>query len=158
VNWGDVAIPGQFCEVNGPIQLHDGMAKVGHSGFGPIFVYATTVTHGYLGHRLPVATLEVFCAIGELAASQAAEGIVVFGSAGGRAKLLGTLTPQYFPPSAPHIPYIAVARIDKAGHLTTTEYWYAPANIDCCPTGRAITICKWTGHTFIPGRTKITSG
>jgi hypothetical protein len=156
VNWGDVAIPGQLCEVSGPIQLHNGRAVVFHSGFGPIVVYTSSVTHGYLRHRLPVAALQIWCATAAgMVKVPLAEGIVVFSSGGGTAHLLGTLTPQYHPASEPFIPYISVARIDKAGHLTTTEFWYAPSNPACCPSGRATTVWKWTGRTFIPGLTKI---
>ena len=42
-----------------------------------------------------------------------------------------------------------------AGHVAVTELFYRPSNPDCCPSGRAVTIWKWTGRTFIPGRTKI---
>jgi hypothetical protein len=156
VNWGDVASPGRLCEVNGPIQLHNGSAKVSHSGFGPIDVYTSSVTHGYLRHGLQVAALQIWCSLpGGTAASQLAEGLVVFA---GPAHVLGTLTPQYRPASEPHIPYITVARIDKSGHLTTTEYFYTPSNPDCCPSGRATTIWKWTGRGFVPGVTKIGGG
>lgn len=159
VNWGDVTIPGHLCEVKGSIKLHNGDATVSHSGYGiPLDVYTTMVTHGYLAHGLPVTTLQIWCATqGGTAASQIAEGIFVFASPGGQPHLLGTLTPQYNPSSASHVPYIAVARIDTTGHITVTEFFYGPSNPDCCPSGRATTIWKWTGRTFIPGRTKITS-
>ena len=159
VNWGDVTIPGRLCEVKGDIRLHDGQATVRHSGYGiPLDVYTTTVTHGYLEHGLPVTALQIWCATtGGTAAGQIAEGIFVFASPGGQPHLLGTLTPQYNPSAAVHIPYIAVNRIDTARHITVTEYFYSAANADCCPTGRATTIWKWTGRTFIPGRTKVTS-
>jgi hypothetical protein len=55
-----------------------------------------------------------------------------------------------------HIPYIIVNHIESTGHIAVTEYFYNPANATCCPFGRAVTIWKWTGRTFIPGRTKIT--
>ena len=159
VNWGDVTIPGRLCEVKGQITLHDGQAAVRHSGYGiPLDVYTTTVTHGYLAHGLPVTALQIWCATtGGTAAGQIAEGIFVFASPGGQPHLLGTLTPQYHPSTAVHVPYIAVTRIDTTRHVTVTEYFYSPANADCCPTGRATTIWKWTGRTFIPGRTKVTS-
>jgi len=159
VNWGDVTIPGQLCEVKGQIQLHDGHATVRHSGYGvPLDVLTTTVTHGYLAHGLPVTALQIWCDTqGGTAAGQIAEGIMVFASPGGRAHLLGTLTPQYNPSSAAHIPYIAIAHIDRAGHVAVSEFFYTASNADCCPSGRATTIWKWTGRTFIPGRTKITS-
>jgi hypothetical protein len=159
VNWGDVTIPGRLCEVKGDIRLHDGQATVRHSGYGiPLDVYTTTVTHGYLAHGLPVTALQIWCATtGGTAAGQIAEGIFVFASPSGHPHLLGTLTPQYNPSAAVHIPYIAVNRIDTARHIRVTEYFYSAANADCCPTGRATTIWKWTGRTFIPGRTKITA-
>ncbi len=84
-----------------------------------------------------------------------AEGIVVFGRPGGRPQLLGTLTPQYRPSPAAPIPYITVDRIDTAGHVAVTELFYRPSNPDCCPSGRAVTIWKWTGRTS-SRRTKIT--
>jgi len=159
VNWGNVTIPGQLCEVKGSIRLHDGHATVNHgSGYGvPLDVLTTTVTHGYLGHGLPVTALQVWCDTQSgTAAAELAEGIMVFDSPGGRPHLLGTLTPQYRPSPAAHTPYITVDRIDTAGHIAVTELFYRPSNPDYCPSGRAVTIWKWTGRKFVPGRTKIT--
>jgi hypothetical protein len=31
-----------------------------------------------------------------------------------------------------------------------------PMNADCCPTGRAHTVWKWTGHRFVAGYTFVT--
>ena len=157
VNWGDIAIPGQMCEVSGNIQLHDGTARLSHSGLGPLVVQLGTVTRGFLAHGFGVAALNILCSNqGGTAAGQLADGIFVFASAG-PARFLGLLTPQYREPQAPHIPFTAVEHIDTQGHIATAEYFYTPSNADCCPTGRAITIWKWTGRTFIPGRTTITS-
>jgi hypothetical protein len=159
VNWGDVTIPGQLCEVTGQIQLHNGHATVRHSGFGmTLDVMELTVTRGNLGHGLQVAALQVWCdntagtADGELA-----EGIMVFDSPGGHPHLLGTLTPQHKTSATVHIPFIVVTGIESTGHVAVTEYFYNPVNPTCCPSGRATTIWTWTGHKFIPGRTKITS-
>jgi hypothetical protein len=159
VNWGDVTIPGQLCKVSGPIQLRDGRAFVRHSGFGmALDVLMLAVTRGDLGHGLQVAALQVWCDnTGGTADRQLAEGIMVFDSPGGHAHLLGTLTPQH-KTAMVHIPYIVVSHIETTGHIAVTEYFYNPANATCCPSGRATTVWKWTGRTFIPGRTKITSG
>jgi hypothetical protein len=159
VNWGNVTIPGQLCKVNGQIHLHDGQATVRHSGFGmALDVLTTTVTHGYLAHGLPVTALQIWCDnTGGTADGQLAEGIMVFDSPGGHAHLLGTLTPQHKTSAMVHIPYIAVNRIETTGHVAVTEFFYHLANATCCPSGRATTLWKWTGRTFIPGRTKITS-
>jgi hypothetical protein len=160
VNWGDVTIPGTLCKVSGQIHLHDGNASVRHSGFGiPLDVYTTTVAHGDLAPSLPVTTLQIFCAnTGGTADGQLTEGIFVFDSPGGHAHLLGTLTPQLKGNPMLHIPYIAVSHIESSGHVAVTEYFYNAANATCCPTGRATTLWKWTGRTFIPGRTHITRG
>ena len=159
VNWGDVTIPGQLCKVSGPIRLHNGRAFVRHSGFGmALDVFELAVTRGSLGHGLHVAALQIWCDnTGGTADGQLAEGVMVFDSPGGHAHLLGTLTPQH-KTSMVHIPYIVVNRIETTGHIAVTEYFYTPANATCCPSGRATTLWKWTGRTFIPGRTKITSG
>ena len=158
VDWGDIAIPGQMCEVSGNIQLHDGTATVSDSGLGPLDVGLGAVTRGFLAHGFGVAALNILCSNqGGTAAGQLADGIVVFTDAG-QPRFLGLLTPQYREPQASHIPFIAVEHIDTQGHIATAEYFYTPSNADCCPTGRAITIWKWTGRTFIPGRTTITSG
>jgi len=158
VNWGDVTIPGQLCKVSGQITLHNGSAFVRHSGFGmALDVLMQAVTHGDLGHGLRVAALQIWCDnTGGTADGQLAEGIFVFDSPGGHAHLLGTLTPQHKTSAMVHIPYIVVNHIDTAGHVAVTELFYNPANFTCCPTGRATTLWKWTGRTFIPGRTKIT--
>ena len=160
VNWGDVTIPGHLCKVSGQIHLHNGNATVRHSGFGmALDVLATTVTHGYLAHGLPVTALQVWCDnTGGTADGQLAEGIMVFDSPGGHPHLLGTLTPQHKTSAMLHIPFIAVNRIETTGHVAVTEFFYHLANATCCPSGRATTLWKWTGRTFIPGRTKITSG
>ena len=160
VNWGNVSIPGGLCEVKGEIKLHNGYATVSHgSGFGvPLAVNTAVVTHGYLGHGLPVTALEIWCnRLGSTAAGQLAEGIVVFSSPRNQPHLLGTLTAQYRPSSAGHIPYISVKSINIAGHITVTEFFYNPANPDCCPSGQAVTVWQWTGHKFVPGRTRITA-
>jgi hypothetical protein len=158
VNWGDIAVPGQMCEVSGNIQLHDGTASVSHSGLGPLDVSLGTVTHGFLAHGFGVAALNILCSNqGGTAAGQLADGIVVFATAG-QPRFLGLLTPQFREPQAAHIPFIAVEHIDTQGHIATAEYFYTPSNADCCPTGRAVTIWKWTGRTFSPGLTKVTNG
>lgn len=156
VHWGDAAIPGQLCRVKGSIQLHNGLATISHSGYGPIEVYTSGPTYGDLGGGLQVAALQVWCANqGGTAAGQIAEGVIVFSGTGGRLHPLGTLTPRYHPPGPVHIPYVAVASI-SAGHIVTTEYWYTPSDPDCCPSGRAATTWYWNGRHLTPGRTTIT--
>jgi hypothetical protein len=159
VNWGDVTIPGQLCKVNGPIKLHNGRAFVRHSGFGmALDVLMLNVTRGGLGHGLQVAALQVWCDnTGGTADGELAEGIFVFDSPGGHPHLLGTLTPQLKGNPTLHIPFIVVNHIESTGHVAVTEFFYTPANATCCPSGRATTLWRWTGRTFIPGRTKITS-
>ena len=159
VNWGDVTIPGQLCEVKGQIQLHDGRATVRHSGFGmALDVMELTVTRGNLGPGLQVAAFQIWCDnTAGMADGELAEGIMVFDSPVGHPHLLGTLTPQHKTSAAVHIPIIVVTHIDSTGHIAVTESFYNLANPTCCPSGRATTIWTWTGRTFIPGRTKITS-
>ncbi|HJY70593.1 MAG TPA: hypothetical protein VJ347_02320, partial [Streptosporangiaceae bacterium] len=159
VNWGDVTIPGQLCKVNGPIKLHNGRAFVRHSGFGmALDVLSLNVTRGGLGHGLQVAALQAWCDnTGGTADGELAEGIFVFDSPGGHPHLLGTLTPQLKGNPTLHIPFIVVNHIESTGHVAVTEFFYTPANATCCPSGRATTLWRWTGRTFIPGRTKITS-
>jgi hypothetical protein len=159
VNWGDVTIPGQLCKVSGQIRLHNSRAFVRRSGFGmPLDVLMLAVTHGSLGHGLQVAALQVWCDnTGGTADGELAEGIFVFDSPGGHPHLLGTLIPQLKGNPMLHIPFIVVNRIEATGHVAVTELFYNPANATCCPSGRATTLWKWTGRTFIPGRTKIIS-
>ncbi len=159
VNWSDVTIPGQLCKVSGPIKLHNGQAFVRHSGFGmALDVFMTNVTRGSLGHGLQVAALQVWCDnTGGTADGQLAEGILVFDSPGGHPHLLGTLTPQLKGNPMLHIPFVVVNHIESTGHVAITEFFYDSANPTCCPSGRATTVWKWTGRSFIPGRTHITS-
>jgi hypothetical protein len=160
VNWGDIAVPGQLCQVDGQIRLHNGIARVSHSGLGPLFVQEIpAITYGDLERGFPVAAFQILCSNqGGTAAGKLADGIFVFASAG-QPRFLGLLTPQYRPKqlARAYIPTMSVAHIDTQGHIATTEYFYTPANADCCPSGRASTIWKWTGRIFIPGRTTITS-
>ena len=159
VNWSDVTIPGQLCKVSSPIKLHNGKAFVRHSGFGmALDVFMTNVTRGSLGHGLQVAALQVWCDnTGGTADGQLAEGILVFDSPGGHPHLLGTLTPQLKGNPMLHIPFIVVNHIESTGHVAITEFFYDSANPTCCPSGSASTLWKWTGRSFIPGRTHITS-
>ena len=159
VNWSDVTIPGPLCKVSGPIKLHNGKAFVRHSGFGmALDVFMTNVTRGSLGHGLQVAALQVWCDnTGGTADGQLAEGILVFDSPGGHPHLLGTLTPQLKGNPMLHIPFIVVNHVESSGHVAITEFFYNSANPTCCPSGRATTLWKWTGRSFIPGRTHITS-
>jgi hypothetical protein len=159
VNWGDVTIPGKLCKANGPIMLHKGRAFVRHSGFGvALDVFMTQVSRGSLGQGLQVAALQVWCDnTGGTADGQLAEGIFVFDSPGGHPHLLGTLTPQLKGNPILHIPFIAVNHIETSGHVAVTEYFYNQPDPTCCPAGRATTRWKWTGRSFIPGRTHITT-
>jgi hypothetical protein len=110
-------------------------------------------TYGDLSRGQQVAALQVWCDNqGGTAAGQLAEGLIVFSGAAGKLNTLGTLTPQYRPRSAPHIPYIVVTSIGGE-RIVTTEYWYASSDADCCPTGRASTSWYWNGRVFHPGRT-----
>jgi hypothetical protein len=155
VKWGNVAVPGKLCRVNGPIQLHHGDARLRHSGFGPLDVSEQGPTYGNLGNGQPVAALQVWCSNqGGTAAGELAEGLVVFSGAGGRLHVLGTLTPQYFPHTWVHIPFVTAKSIG-AERIVTTEFFYNGADADCCPGGRALTTWHWNGHSFKPGRTTI---
>ncbi len=155
VTWGNVAVPGKLCRVNGPIQLHHGDARLRHSGFGPLDVSEQGPAYGNLGNGQPVAALQVWCGNqGGTAAGELAEGLVVFSGAGGRLHVLGTLTPQYFPHTGVHIPFVTVKSIG-AERIVTTEFFYTRSNADCCPSGRARTSWHWNGHSFKPGRTTI---
>lgn len=155
VKWGNVAVPGQLCRVNGPIQLHNGDARLKHSGFGPLDVSEEGPAYGNLGHGQQVAALQVWCSNqGGTAAGQLAEGLVVFSGAGGRLHVLGTLTPQLRTGHAVHIPFVTIASIG-AERVVTTEFFYTGSDADCCPSGRARTSWHWNGHSFKPGRTTV---
>jgi hypothetical protein len=155
VKWGNVAVPGKLCRVNGPIRLHHGDARLRHSGFGPLDVSEQGPTYGNLGNGQPVAALQVWCSNqGGTAAGELAEGLVVFSGAGGRLHVLGTLTPRYFPHTRVHIPFVTVKSIG-AERIVTTEFFYNGADADCCPGGRALTTWHWNGRSFKPGRTTI---
>jgi hypothetical protein len=156
VTWGNVAVPGRLCRVNGPIRLHHGDARLRHSGFGPLDVSEQGPTYGNLGNGQQVAALQVWCSNqGGTAAGELAEGLVVFSGAGGRLHVLGTLTPQYHPHTRVHIPFVAVKSIGSE-RIVTTEFFYNGTDADCCPGGRALTTWHWNGHSFKPGRTTIT--
>src|SRR3954452_20701240 len=113
VRWGNVAVPGKLCRVNGPIRLHHGDAKLRHSGFGPLDVSEQGPTYGNLGNGQQVAALQVWCSNqGGTAAGELAEGLVVVSGGGGRLHVLGTLTPQFRPHAGHvHIPFITVKSI-----------------------------------------------
>jgi hypothetical protein len=156
VKWGNVAVPGGLCRVKGPIQLHNGDARLRHSGFGPLDVSESGPAYGNLGNGQQVAALQVWCSNqGGTAAGELAEGLVVFSGAGGHLHVLGTLTPQYRPHAGHvHIPFVAVKSIGSE-RIVTNEFFYTGADADCCPSGRALTMWHWNGHSFKPGRTTI---
>ena len=155
VNWGSVTIPGRLCRVKGVIRLHKSQARIARSGYGPLEVITSGPAYGDLGRGQQVAVLQVWCDNqGGTAAGELAEGLMVFSGAGGKLHVLGTLTPQYRPRSASHIPYIVVESIG-AERVVTTELWYASTDADCCPSGRATTTWHWNGRSFRPGPTII---
>lgn len=156
VKWGNVAVPGGLCRVKGPIQLHNGDARLRHSGFGPLDVSESGPAYGNLGNGQQVAALQVWCSNqGGTAAGELAEGLVVFSGAGGHLHVLGTLTPQYRPHAGHvHIPFVAVKSIGSE-RIVTNEFFYTGSDADCCPAGRALTTWHWNGHSFKPGRTTI---
>ena len=155
VNWGSVTIPGRLCRVKGVIRLRKGEARIARSGYGPLEVITSGPAYGDLGRGQQVAVLQVWCDNqGGTAAGELAEGLMVFSGAGGKLHVLGTLTPQYRPRSASHIPYIVVESIG-AERVVTTELWYASTDADCCPSGRATTTWHWNGRSFRPGPTII---
>jgi hypothetical protein len=156
VKWGNVAVPGGLCRVKGPIQLHNGDARLRHSGFGPLDVSESGPAYGNLGNGQQVAALQVWCSNqGGTAAGELAEGLVVFSGAGGHLHVLGTLTPQYRPHAGHvHIPFVAVKSIGSE-RIVTNEFFYTGSDADCCPSGRALTTWHWNGHSFKPGRTTI---
>jgi hypothetical protein len=136
VKWGNVAVPGGLCRVNGPIQLHNGDARLSHSGFGPLDVSESGPGYGNLGNGQRVAVLPVWCSNqGGTAAGELAEGLVVFSGAGGHLHVLGTLTPQYRPHAGHvHIPFVAVKSVGSE-RIVTTEFFYTGSDADCCPSG-----------------------
>ena len=157
VRWGNVAVPGGLCRVNGPIQLHNGDARLRHSGFGPLDVSESGPAYGNLGNGQQVAALQVWCSNqGGTAAGELAEGLVVFSGSGGHLHVLGTLTPQFRPHAGHvHIPFVVVKSIGGE-KIVTTEFFYTGSDADCCPSGRALTTWHWNGHSFKPVRTTIT--
>jgi hypothetical protein len=155
VKWGNVAVPGWLCRVNGPIRLHHGDARLKHSGFGPLDVSEQGPAYGNLGNGQQVAALQVWCSNqGGTAAGELAEGLVVYSGAGGRLHVLGTLTPRLRTSHKVHIPFVTVKSIG-AERIVTTEFFYHGADADCCPGGRALTTWHWNGHSFKPGRTTV---
>ena len=56
MNWGNVTIPGQLCEVKGQIHLHNGHATVRRSGFGmalDVLMLAVTMVTSATACRSP---------------------------------------------------------------------------------------------------------
>ena len=156
VKWGNVAVPGPLCRVDGPIQLHNGDARLKHSGFGPLDVSEEGPAYGNLGHGQQVAALQVWCSNqGGTAAGELAEGLVVFSGAGGHLHVLGTLTPQFHAHNNKvHIPFVAVKSIGGE-NIVASEFFYNGSDADCCPSGRALTTWHWNGHHFKAVRTTV---
>ena len=157
-DWNRALLPGSVCGVGHPLRLHSGYATAYSRrwpALSPIEAARGSVVYGdLLGGGADVAALQVVCVnLGGRAASQLAFAVVVY-SAGQRAPtVLGVLTPR-LRSSGKHVPILAPAAITR-DRVLLTELYYGADDADCCPTGKATTLWRFTAGTFHPASTVV---
>lgn len=160
VRWNGVVVPGSVCGATGPIHLRDGSAVVASTrwrAWPKVTVYREEhVAYGDLdGDGLDEAGFGVVCSNGGgTAAGQLAFAQVIFRLEAGRLHVVGIVTPRHLTPSAPHVPLVTVQIVP--GRVIATEYFYGPHDGDCCASGRARTIWRYSSSKLHPGRPVIT--
>jgi hypothetical protein len=157
-DWNSALLPGSVCGFAHPIKLHSGYAT-GYSlrwpALSPIETARGRIVYGdLLGGGGDAAALQVVCVNrGGTAAGQLGFAVVVF-AAGQRApKVLGVLTAR-LRSSGTHVPILTPAALTH-GEVVLTELYYGRQDADCCPTGRATTVWRFTAGTFHPTSTVV---
>jgi hypothetical protein len=157
-DWNAAPVPGSVCGVGHVLRLHSGYATAYSRrwpALSPIEAARGRVVYGdLLGGGDDAAALQVVCVNrGGTAAGQLAFAVVVY-AAGRRAPtVLGVLTPR-LRSSASHVPILTPAAITH-DRVVLTEFFYGPADADCCPTGRATTVWRFQAGRFDPVSTVV---
>lgn len=139
VDWNSVALPGEFCDIDGLVTVENGEATARSGEWGRVHVdiWNDSTTYGDVdGDGDEEAALEVGCDTGGgTAASQLVNAYVVVDSSGGRLWGAGVLTPQG--ESGGAVP----ARLEDLqfgeGRVTVRELWHREWDSNCCPSGEA---------------------
>ncbi|MFF4763737.1 hypothetical protein [Streptomyces sp. NPDC001292] len=140
LDWERVAVPGDFCDVQGLISFTAGEAWAQSGTWGKVHAEnrPEDVVYGdVLGDARVEAALLVGCDTGgETASGRLAWAYLVFTSEDGELRLLGTVAPQqYLGGQASAFNGIELA----SDRVTAHESWYRESDAVCCPTGKAIT-------------------
>jgi hypothetical protein len=160
VNWKNVAVPGQFCEITGTVQLSDAQATAVSTRFGHVHVsqFGAVVYGDLTGDGHDDAAVPVWCDNGSgTADGDEAQGYVVFDGATGTPTPIGTVTPQQ-QPAAADLPISSVASLTiSSGRIVASEVFYTNDDSTCCPSGTARTIWTYAGGHLTPGAPTVTS-
>jgi hypothetical protein len=161
VDWGRVTIPGAVCAAPHAITLRDGKATIaapsGVSGDRPhVLVESSKVRYGSLtGSSGREAALNVSCSsTGGTADGQLADSWVIYSTAGGSLRQIGTLVPQQpsssSPPPVPYFDHGADGITMQRGDVTVHEVWYRTDDATCCPSITATTVWRYAHGAFAP--------
>jgi WD40 repeat protein len=159
LDWAGVTVPAKVCSGTGNVQLHQGEATIGTRKYGRVSVEAQQApVYGRLSARGPdVAALSVWCLIGGTAASEVAQGFVIYDGSQGYPRVIGILTPQHQTSGGVHVPYLTRVTI-QPGKIIAYEAWYTSKDPDCCPSGRAATAWLYQDGRLAPQNTQVTAG
>ncbi|MEU1520383.1 hypothetical protein ABZ490_51235 [Streptomyces sp. NPDC005811] len=159
-----MTIPGSLCRSPDSIRLRDGVALNVPSHFDgpepnfPQDVSARTdqLAFGDLtGDGQDEAALPVLCANhNSTAAGQTAMGIMVFDGSSGQPKLLTTLNSQQKRQGEPPN-FLEVRQITRS-RIVADETFYGPADANCCPSGHASDVWRYSNGTVKPIRSAVT--
>lgn len=155
VNWLDINVSGEFCDVPRRVTLRKGGATADSTTHGRVHLgtWEDPTYADVQGDASPEAILVVGCDNGGgTADGQIAFAAQVFGRVGGRLTQLGTLPTQYEGRS--HATLIAKIT-GKRGRIVVDESWYRENDLTCCATGVAETTWRLRGSIWVPGRPRV---
>lgn len=153
VAWKNVALPGDTCFSDAPIQLNNGQAILAGTPHDRSVTLAQlwdplNTSYGKLGDAATDdAAVTVDCSYANgTAASNLKASVVVFSGAGGTLHVLGTLSPTVQLPGM-HVTLLSDPVVTD-GRITITETFYGPHDPDAAGSGRANAVYTWTGSGF----------
>ncbi|WP_328580492.1 hypothetical protein [Streptomyces sp. NBC_00370] len=165
VDWPNATIPGALCRSPGPIRLRNGVALNVPSDFDrpepnfPQDVSAQTdqLAFGDLtGDGQDEAALPILCANHDsTAAGQRAMGIMIFDGSNGKPNLVATLSGQQERQGEP--PNFLQIRQVQPGRILADESFYSPTDANCCPSGRAKDVWRYSNGAVKPISSTVTT-
>jgi hypothetical protein len=158
VDWANISLPGEFCDVPGLITFSNGEATGSSQRWGSVHLFVDKhVVYGDVegDSRSEAAVLTGCDNGGGTAGGQLGFAYVVLSGRGGSLDVIGSVTPKVEPPDV-HTTLIGEITLAR-GQLTVHEAWYRPSDPTCCPSGTAVTVWKLEAGRLVPGAPSIRS-